>query len=254
MPTSSVSLLIVEDDASLRDALLDYLGSQAYRVRGAADGREMDKLLAAERPDLIILDLMLPGEDGLAICRRLPADAPPVLILSAMGSTTDRIVGLELGAADYLSKPFEPRELLARIRAVLRRPATAASSAASGSSATAATPATRGFAFGGWRLDPDERQVSSSTGAALALTPSEFDLLQVFVERPARLLSRDSLMSLLRGEQADASFDRAIDLLVSRLRRKLMQAGIGLVDGSAAIATVRTGGYRFELPVERVGR
>jgi two-component system OmpR family response regulator len=251
MPTSSVSLLIVEDDASLREALLDYLGSQAYRVRGAADGREMDKLLAAERPELIILDLMLPGEDGLAICRRLPADAPPVLILSAMGSTTDRIVGLELGAADYLSKPFEPRELLARIRAVLRRPAAAASSAASG---TPATPTTRGFAFGGWRLDPDERKVSSSTGAALPLTPSEFDLLQVFVERPARLLSRDSLMSLLRGEQADASFDRAIDLLISRLRRKLMQAGIGLVDGSAAIATVRTGGYRFELPVERLGR
>ncbi|MGE0043959.1 MAG: response regulator [Vicinamibacterales bacterium] len=228
-------ILIVEDDPSVRDALADYLGRHGYRVRTAPDTPEMDRLLAAARPDLIVMDIMLPGEDGLSACRRLGPDAPPILILSALGDTTDRIVGLELGAADYLAKPFEPRELLARVRAVLRR----------GSEPAAQPGGSAVVEFAGWRLDIDERRLLDADGVLVPLTPGDVELLRAFVERPGRLLSRQQLMDLTRGDQADR-FDRAVDLSVSRLRRKLAR-----VCNGGPIETVRGGGYRFTLPVRR---
>jgi len=179
-----------------------------------------------------VLDLMLPGEDGLSICRRLAAAGPPVLVVSALGAATDRIVGLELGAADYLGKPFEPRELLARIRAVLRRNRPPGET----------VPA---FEFADWRFDADARRLQRADGSEVALTPGEAALLQVFVERPARTLTRQMLLDLVHGD-VEAPYDRAIDLAVSRLRRKLEGAGDG-----QAIETVRGAGYRFRLPVRR---
>ena len=228
-------VLIVEDDTSVREALAEYLAGHRFEVCTAADGAAMDRELARARPDLIVLDLMLPGEDGLSICRRLPPGHPPVLILSALGDTTDRIVGLELGAADYLAKPFEPRELLARIRAVLRR-------------GQPAGPGAAALGFAGWRLQPQERRLFSPAGEAVPLTPREFDLLCVLAERPGRLLSREALLALTRSDSAD-NFDRVIDLAVSRLRRKLAEAaGAGHAE---LIETVRGAGYRFVAEVVR---
>jgi two-component system OmpR family response regulator len=225
-------ILLVEDDASVREAVVDYLGTHGLQVRAVADGAAMDLRLRERRPDLVVLDLMLPGEDGLSICRRLAAAGPPVLVVSALGAATDRIIGLELGAADYLGKPFEPRELLARIRAVLRRnrPPGAAPNA---------------FEFADWRFDTDARCLQRADGSEVALTPGEAALLQVFVERPARTLTRQALLDLVHGD-VEGPYDRAIDLAVSRLRRKLEGAGDG-----QAIETVRGAGYRFRLPVRR---
>jgi two-component system, OmpR family, response regulator len=171
---------------------------------------------------------MMPGEDGLSICRRIAPDGPPILMLSAMGETPDRIVGLEIGAADYLPKPFEPRELLARIRAILRT----RSPRADGEQADQ-------LLFEGWRLNRAERGLLDPEGRRVTLTGGEFALLCVFAERPGRLLSRDMLLELSRGPNSD-SFDRAVDLTVSRLRRKLAAGG-----GAALIETVRGEGYRF---------
>ncbi|MCB1608110.1 MAG: response regulator transcription factor [Xanthomonadales bacterium] len=231
-----INILIVEDDASVRDALADYLGGHGYAVAVAADGRQMATQIARCRPDLVVLDVMLPGEDGLSICRRLAAEGPPVLMLSALGETTDRIVGLELGAADYLAKPFEPRELLARIRAVLRR-----------QDAVSSEPAEQHqqLCFAGWRLDVGERLLRDADGELVSLTAGELDLLIAFAERPGRLLSRQQLMDITHGDSAE-NFDRAVDLAVSRLRRKLAQ-----VCNDSPIETVRGGGYRFRLPVQR---
>lgn len=226
------AVIVVDDDASVRDALCEYLANQGFGVRGAGDGRELDRQLTAEPADLVVLDLMLPGEDGLSICRRLASDGPPVLMLSALGSTVDRVVGLELGASDYLAKPFDPRELLARVRAVLRR----GGERESGGSVSS-------FGFEGWTLNIDDRVLLGTDGRVIALTARDHRLLRVFLERPRRLLSRDQLLDLLGDSGADP-FDRAIDLAVSRLRKKL---------GPAArfIETVRGEGYRLVVPVRR---
>jgi len=224
-------LIVVDDDTSVRDALTDYLRRNNFSVRCADCGAAMDLLLETSPADLIVLDLMMPGEDGLSICRRLAASGQRILMLSAMGETIDRIVGLEIGAADYLAKPFEPRELLARVRAVLRR-----------SGRAAAYPA-KGYVFEGWRLDVENRLLKGADGRTVNLTAGEYRLLLTFVERPRRLLTRDQLLDLSRGVSIEA-FDRAVDLAVSRLRRKLGSGG-------DLIETVRGEGYRFLAQVER---
>ena len=202
-------LLVVDDDPRLRELLARYLGEQGFRVSTVADGAAMDALLARARPDLVILDLMLPGEDGLSIARRLRArDHIPIIILSARGEDVDRIVGLEVGADDYLPKPFNPRELLARIRAVLRRPATASPEATDGI-----------HRFGPFTLDVT-RHALLRDGAESALTAGEFALLRVLVEHPNRVLTRDQLIEHLKGYERSA-FDRSIDVRVTRLRRKI---------------------------------
>ena len=222
-------LLVVDDDPQLRALLARYLGEQGFRVSMVADGAAMDALLARERPDLVILDLMLPGEDGLSIARRLRArDTIPIIILSARGEDVDRIVGLEVGADDYLPKPFNPRELLARIRAVLRRPAEASA---------AATDAL--YRFGPFTLDIT-RHVLLRSGAEIALTAGEFALLRLLAENPNRVLTRDQLIDHLKGYERSA-FDRSIDVRVTRLRRKIE-------DDPAAPRYLRTvwgEGYQF---------
>jgi two-component system, OmpR family, phosphate regulon response regulator OmpR len=203
-------LLLVDDDAGIRELLGQYLGAQGFEVMLAADAGEMDQALAQCRPDLIILDLMLPGEDGLSIARRLKAGAAiPIIMLSARGEDVDRIVGLEVGADDYLPKPFNPRELLARIRAVLRRSV----------AGSASTEEANVAGFGPYRLDLDAQTLSRES-EEIPLTAAEFELLKVFVTRPNRVLSRDQLVDLLRGYERDP-FDRSIDVRVTRLRRKI---------------------------------
>lgn len=229
-------ILVVDDDAGVREVLSEFLGRHGFDVLEAGDAREMDLALEANRPDLVVLDLMMPGEDGLSVCRRLAASAgPPVIMLSAMGEETDRIVGLELGADDYLPKPCNPRELLARVRAVLRR--RREPSAFEGPGAL--------VEFDGWRLDLVRRRLTSPRGVAVELSGGEFNLLRVFVERPERVLSRDQLLDLARGSTSEA-FDRAIDVQVSRLRRKLDDGS-----GRDLIRTVRGEGYVFSAQVSR---
>lgn len=233
------TILIVEDDREIRSLLADFLAREGYVPRMAEDGRAMDAALAEERPHLVILDIMLPGEDGLSICRRLRARGDlPILMLTAKGDDVDRIVGLEVGADDYLPKPFNPRELLARIRAVLRRSAPAAPDAA-------AQPPRRTVGFAGLVADLDARSVQTANGTEVELTSAEFELLACFLERPRRVLSREQLLDWTRGRNADP-FDRTIDVSVSRLRRKL-----ATVDPDAAqlIKTVRNGGYLFSAAI-----
>jgi two-component system phosphate regulon response regulator OmpR len=208
------SLLVVDDDEQIRTLLTRYLTQEGFVVAGAADGTAMDEWLVHNPVDLVILDLMLPGEDGLSLARRLRQSSKvPIVILSARGDDIDRIVGLEVGADDYLAKPFNPRELLARIRAVLRRRCPSA-------------PREEGedeegplLAFGPYRLDPQRRELAGPEGP-LPLTSSEFDLLQVFLAHPNRIMNRDSLLDLLRGYER-SPFDRSIDVLVARLRSKI---------------------------------
>ena len=228
-------ILLVDDDPEIRQLIGDFLVQHGFRVARAANGAEMDREIAGERPALVVLDLMLPGEDGLAICRRLTAgDRTPVIMLSALGEETDRIVGLELGADDYLPKPCSPRELLARVRAVLRR------NEGSGPSGGGA------YRFTGWTFDPLRRELRSPSGVAVALSSGEIRLLIAFVERPLRVLTRDQLLDLARGSDADV-YDRAIDVQVSRLRKKLADHG-----GAELIVTVRSEGYMFSVrPVRR---
>jgi two-component system OmpR family response regulator len=214
------------------------LTRHGYQVETAGDASEMEIALKRTRPDVVVLDVMLPGEDGLAICRRLARpDGPAIIMLSAMGEETDRIVGLELGADDYLPKPCNPRELLARVRAVLRRrqePRTASGSLGAGCE------------FAGWRLDLIRRELRSPQGVVVNLSSGEFSLLRAFVERPQRILTRDRLLELARGPDSDA-YDRAIDVQISRLRRKL-DDGSG---GQELIRTVRNEGYVFTARVQR---
>ncbi len=229
-------ILVVDDDPGLRELLQEYLTAQGYAVRTVADGAAMDDALRAEAADLVILDLMLPGDDGLTLARRLKMRGHlPVIMLSARGEDVDRIIGLEVGADDYLAKPFNPRELLARIRAVLRRVP---------NEAAAVRPA-RTLNFQGWRLDCLMRELTSPQGAQVAITGAEFDLLRVFCERPRRVLSRDQLLDFTQGRNA-GSLERSIDVLVSRLRRKIE------IDQHhpEIIKTVRSGGYLFTAAVE----
>ncbi|HEX8257634.1 MAG TPA: response regulator, partial [Allosphingosinicella sp.] len=187
--TSTARIIVVDDDDSVRDALLEYLSGRGYGVRAAAHAPAFDALWAAERAELVIVDVMMPGEDGLSLCRRLAPLGVPILMLSALDGVTDRVVGLETGAWDYLSKPFEPAELLARVRALLRRPGSGGAAARGQEEVT----------FAGWWLDVAQRRLRDPAGRPLSLTASEHALLAVFVERPGRVLSRDALLDAARG-------------------------------------------------------
>ena len=228
-------ILIVDDDPDIRDLVAEFLSREGLEVEQAENAEVMDAVLARVRPDLILLDLMLPGEDGLSICRRLRrSGGPAILMLTAKSDEIDRVVGLEMGADDYLVKPFGPRELLARIRAVLRRV-----------SGQRDHDRSRRFSFDQFVIDLDARQLEDRAGRLLSLTSGEFDLLACFVQRPRRVLSRDQILDQLRGRGADP-FDRTVDMLISRLRRKLADVS----PESELISTVRNSGYLFTQTVQ----
>ncbi len=227
-------LLVVDDDAEIRTLLADFLREHGYRVSTAPDGPGMDQCLAAGDIDLVVLDLMLPGEDGLSLCRRLSGERGlPIIMLTAVAEEADRIVGLEMGADDYLTKPFNPRELLARIRAVLRR---------------ATGDAARGhiLAFEGWRLDVSRHELKREDDTLVPLSAGEYRLLQVFVESPQQVLSRDYLLEQTHGRES-GPYDRSVDIQLSRLRRKIEQDP----RQPRIIKTIRGGGYMFAPPVVR---
>ncbi len=204
-------ILMVDDDVRMRDLLQQYLTEQGFNIKTVADSTEMDAVLAKENVDMLVLDLMLPGEDGLAICRRLRASGSslPIIMLTARGDEVERIIGLEMGADDYLPKPFNPRELLARINAILRRQVTTTPSAPGLGAGS--------LAFGDFVFDPSTRSLSKN-GVNMTITSGEYALLKVFIDHPRQPLSRDRLMQLARGRELDV-FDRSIDVQVSRLRR-----------------------------------
>jgi two-component system, OmpR family, response regulator len=227
-PSSATPLiLVVDDDHGIRTLVADRLRAEGYRVETAADVPAMDRALAQAQPDLVILDVMMPGEDGLSACRRLTRRAgPPVLMLSARGDETDRIAGLDTGATHYLPKPCSAAELIATVRAALR---------ARGDGAPGARVS---FGFAGWQIDFATRELTDPDGVLVSLTEGEFAVLRVFVERPRRVLTRDALLDAARGRDSEA-FDRAIDVQVSRLRRKLR------APDDAMIRTIRNEGYFF---------
>ena len=236
-PQPAARILVVDDDAGLRDEIAEYLGEQDYEVHAAGDAEEMNAVLASQAIDVLVLDLMLPGEGGLSICRRLQdRDRPYILMLSAMGRDVDRIVGLELGADDYLAKPCAPRELLARIRAILRRKQGGDQNQA----------ACFGYRFCGFRLEVVRRQLQAPNGVTVLLTPGEFALLCTFLERPHQVLTRDQLLDAAKGGDAEI-FDRAIDVQISRLRRKLCA-----FTDQKIITTLRGIGYTFSGPIARL--
>ncbi|MGV2980750.1 response regulator [Camelimonas sp. ID_303_24] len=230
-------ILIVEDDREISALVARYLTQNDMRCATAADGRQMDRLLRADRVDLVILDLNLPGEDGLAICRRLrQSSSVPIIMLTARGEDVDRIIGLEMGADDYLAKPFNPRELLARVRAVLRRR----------DNPQAIVEEVSAFSFLGWTLDAAARKLSNPEGVRIAVTGAEFELLRALCEHAGRVLSRDTLLDLTQGRVA-APFGRSIDVLVSRLRQKIERDP----RDPDIIRTIRSSGYLFTPAVER---
>jgi two-component system OmpR family response regulator len=227
-------ILIVDDHREIRDLVSRALTKEGFRVNVAADGRAMRKVLTDSRIDLILLDLMLPGEDGLSLCRSIRNESNiPIIMLTAKGDEVDRVIGLEMGADDYLAKPFGSRELIARIKAVLRR---SGEKAATGSSAQRP----KRFHFDRWWLDTGARELLSDDGVTIPLSTGEYDLLIAMVERPQRVLSRDQLLDLARGRSA-AGIDRSIDTQVSRLRRKLERDPTD----PKIIKTVWGGGYMF---------
>ncbi|MCW9035866.1 MAG: response regulator [Rhodospirillales bacterium] len=231
-------ILVVDDDREIRDLVGGFLTKHGYRASLARDGQEMKKVLLDHSIDLVVLDLMMPGEDGLSLCRNLRAKSNiPVIMLTAMGEETDRIIGLEMGADDYLPKPFNPRELLARIKAVLRRAGEGGQTAGDRNV----------LKFEGWKLKVNERELLSAEDMVVPLSGGEYELLLAFLERPQRVLSRDQLLDFARGRDAQP-FDRAIDVQVSRLRKKLEPDPKEPV----LIKTVRGGGYIFAAKVEKV--
>jgi two-component system OmpR family response regulator len=229
----SAHILVVDDHREIRDLVSRALAKDGFRVSAAADGRAMRKVLADGRIDLILLDLMLPGEDGLSLCRALRAESNiPIIMLTAKGDEVDRVVGLEMGADDYLAKPFGSRELIARIKAVLRR-------SRDKTEKTADRRPNR-YRFDRWRLDTGARELLREDGVTVPLSTGEFDLLLALVERPQRVLNRDQLLDLARGRSANA-LDRSIDTQISRLRKKLERD-----PGEPKIVkTVWGGGYMF---------
>lgn len=237
--STATRLLLVDDEAALREPLAEYLARQGFVVHQAASAAEARTRLRDDAIDLVLLDIMMPGEDGLSLCRHLAeSKAIPTILLTARTETTDRIVGLEIGADDYVTKPFEPRELVARIRSVLRR-----------SSKTAATPAPTDdevLVFDGWRLDPLRRKLTDAEGAVVPISSVEFRLLLAFVEHPRQVLDRDRLLDMVQGREAHL-FDRAVDNQVSRLRRKVEADNRNPV----LIQTVWGGGYMFAADVRR---
>jgi len=239
MTTRAPHILVVDDHAEIRDLLGKYLERHGCRVSLAADGAAMRRSLRGSAIDLVVLDIMMPGEDGLALCRELrTGHATPVIFLTAMGEETDRVVGLELGADDYMVKPFNPRELLARIKAVLRR---------AHSLPPEPTPAPAGvLRFAGWRLAPARRELEDAAGVVTPLSSGEFALLKAFATHPQTVLSRDQLLDLTRGRAADI-FDRSIDNQVRRLRLRIERDP----RAPALIRTVRGAGYVFTPEVTR---
>lgn len=235
-PDSEVHILIVDDDIEIRQLLARYLSTQGFQVRTADSGLQMNQALAARTYDLVVLDVLLPDASGLDLCRALRArSGTPIILLTALKEDIDRIIGLELGADDYVSKPFNPRELLARIRAVLRR------------SIDHPDPALQlVYLFEGFQAEVETRRVIASDGAEISLTAAEFDLLLVFLQRPGRVLARDYLLDQTQGKAAPP-FDRSIDVLVSRLRRKLGDSG-----RFSLLKTLRNGGYQFSAHVNAV--
>jgi two-component system OmpR family response regulator len=228
----------VDDDAEIRGLLGEYLQKQGYRATAVADGKGLRAAMEKSRPDVIILDLMLPGEDGLALCRDLRARSEiPIIMLTARGDETDRIVGLELGADDYVTKPFSPRELLARIKSVLRRTRSLPDNL---------KPEEAGsYRFAGWTLDVATRNLTGADGVVVPLGGTEFRLLRIFLEHPNRVLTRDQLIDLMLSRDA-APFDRAIDVQVSRLRHRLGEDA----KEPAIVKTVRGQGYVFAARVD----
>lgn len=231
-------VLVVDDDREIRSLLSDYLEKNGFRTSSAADGKEMRRVLERALVDLIVLDVMLPGEDGLKLCRDLRAGSQvPIIMLTARGEELDRILGFELGADDYLPKPFNPRELLSRIKAVLRRAAHAPRDPSPSQ--------VRAYNFAGWRLDTTTRTLARADGSRTALSGAEYRLLAVLLAHPTRVLSRMQLMELIRGRELDP-FDRSIDVRISRLRQLLGD------DARAPqiIKTVYGEGYVIGVPVE----
>lgn len=237
--TRAPLIAIVEDDPDIRSLLADLFRRDGFDVETCGDVPQFDRLREHRHVDVAILDIMLPGEDGLSLCRRLRATGDTaVVMVTAKGDDIDRIIGLEIGADDYLAKPFNPRELIARVRAILRRLQNAAT-----------PPATQDreiLGFGGWRLDTASRDLTSPSGDAVELTGGEFDLLITFVRRPQRVLDRDQLLDWTRGRAA-TPFDRTIDVQLSRLRKKLNAHD----PNTTLIRTVRGGGYMLSAPVQR---
>jgi two-component system, OmpR family, response regulator len=239
MTSTPPRILVVDDDPEIRKLLARYVESQGFRVLLAANCRELRDQLATHQVDLIVLDVMLPDGSGLDMCRDLRAQRSnvPIILLTALKEDVDRIIGLEIGADDYLGKPFNPRELIARVRAVLRRR----------SEALPPPRAAKIYHFEGFTADPQTRRVTDPQGGDVELTGAEFDLLKTFLDRPGRVLSRDQLLDLTRGRDGDG-FDRSIDVLVSRLRRKLGQGG-----AAKLVKTVRNGGYQLAVKVDVEG-
>lgn len=236
--TNAQHILIVDDHREIRDLVGRALTREGFRISAAADGKAMRKVLADSRIDLILLDLMLPGESGLTLCRELRAQSNiPIIMVTAKGEEIDKVIGLELGADDYLPKPFGTRELVARINAVLRRTRMDPASAAPQRVA-------KRYAFDRWVLNAEARELLRDDGVTIALSTGEFDLLLAMVERPQRVLTREMLLDLARGRAATA-FDRSIDTQVSRLRKKLETDPAE----PKIIQTVWGGGYMFAAPV-----
>lgn len=236
-------ILVVDDDRDIRELIVDYLVKSGYRATGAANGKEMRAVLDRQAVDMVVLDIMLPGDDGLTLCRQLRSGQHkdlPILMLTARHDDMDRILGLEMGADDYVVKPFVARELLARIKAILRRFRTLPPN-------LQVTEAGRIIAFGDWQLDTSARHLLDATGTIVALSGAEYRLLRVFVDHPQRVLTRDQLLNFTQGRDAEL-FERSIDLLVSRVRQRLNEDA----RTPLYIKTVRSEGYVFSMPVSIV--
>ncbi|MDP1619302.1 response regulator [Phenylobacterium sp.] len=241
MRPDNTFIAVVEDDSEIRDLTVGLLAREGYEVGACPDVPAFDRLASRRRIDLVLLDLMLPGEDGLSLCRRLRAQgATAILMVTARTDDIDRVVGLEIGADDYLGKPFNPRELVARVRAILRRTRGAPAQGPQASGAQV-------YLFEGWRLDAGRRDLTAPDGRDVALSGGEFDLLMCLLTHPQRVLSRDQLLDWTRGRNA-APYDRTIDVQLSRLRRKL-----GDPPDGGLIRTIRGGGYMLSAAVEREG-
>ncbi|MHA7820825.1 MAG: response regulator [Erythrobacter sp.] len=240
MMDAPTTILLVDDEATLREPLAEYLGRQGFEVTEAESAAAARSMLTERAPDIVLLDIMMPGEDGISLCRHLVETRQlPVIFLTARGEPTDRIVGLELGADDYVVKPFEPRELVARIRTVLRRVGRGATPHADAEDWL--------YQFEGWVLDPLKRKLTDPEGVIVPISTAEFRLLRAFLDNPRKVMDRDLLLDLVQGRTAHL-FDRAVDNQVSRLRRKVEAD----TSDPQLILTVRGGGYRFAAAVRRI--
>ncbi len=241
--SETMNILIVDDDKDIRDLVGDFLSQYGFKTLLAGDGKEMHRILDSETVNLLILDVMLPGDDGFELCRQVRTKSNlPIIMLTAIGEETDRIIGLEMGADDYLAKPFNPRELLARVKAILRRTTDVTSETETADEEEPSSVAK----FDGWRLDTAGRQLLSADDLEITLSAGVYDLLVAFVENAQRVLSRDQLLDITRNREA-GPFDRSIDVQISRLRHKIESDP----KKPTLIKTVRGGGYIFTAKIER---